>query len=339
MSELPPIILYTYQFSPFAKRIAWYLQLRGIPYKACEQPPVMPRPDVASLGIQYRRIPICSIGRDVYLDTRLILAKLETLPTTLPKLGAASGSEQAALERTLSSLTVTGGPFVWAVTLLPPQMPVFKDEVWIKDRTGFFPGAGKITAPSPEARAEAVANMRGFVGMLETTVFADGREWILNTQSPSLADIEAVWPLHWVSKIPGALTKDQLSGKQFPRVFAWIERFDKAVGAAARKLGATGISGPEATKTIVAAPYFDEAGRVLQTDLVVQTLGLKQGDRVMVFPSDYGMTHKDSGSLVSIDEKEVVFETKAEAAGSPTVRVHAPRLGFRIVRGEQASRL
>lgn len=299
----------------------------------------MPRPDVASLGIQYRRIPICSIGRDVYLDTRLILAKLETLPTAQPKLGAAPGTEQAALERLLSSLTVTGGPFVWAVSLLPPQMPVFKDEAWIKDRTGFFPGAGKISAPSPEARAEAVANMRGFVGMLETTVFGDGRDWVLKTPGPGLADIEAVWPLHWLSRIPGAFTKDQLSEKQFPKVFAWIERFDKAVGAAAKKLGAARISGQEATKTIVAAPYFDEAGRVLQTELTVQTLGLKPGDQVVVFPSDYGMTHKDSGSLVSIDEKEVVFETKAELAGSPTVRVHAPRLGFRIVREEQASRL
>lgn len=300
----------------------------------------MPRPDVASLGIQYRRIPICSIGRDVYLDTRLILAKLETLPTTQPKLGATAGTEQAALERLLSSLTVTGGPFVWAVSLLPPQMPVFKDEVWIKDRTGFFPGAGKITAPSPEARAEAVANMRGFVGMLETTVFADGREWVLKTPGPSLADIEAVWPLHWLSKIPGAFSKkDQLSEKQFPKVFAWVDRFDKATGAAAKKLGAAGISGEEATKTIVAAPYFDETGRVLETEAIVQTLGLKQGDRVIVFPSDYGMTHKDSGNLLSIDEKEVVFETKAQVAGSPTVRVHAPRLGFRIVREDQASRL
>lgn len=299
----------------------------------------MPRPDVAALGINYRRIPICSIGRDVYLDTRLILAKLETLPTAQPRLAAAPGTEHAALERLLSSLTVTGGPFVWAVSLLPPQMPVFKDERWIQDRTGFFPGAGKIAAPSPEARAEAVANMRGFVGMLESTVLADGREWLLKTPDPHLADIEAVWPLHWLSRIPGAFTKDQLSEEQFPRVFAWMERFDKAVRAAAKKLGAAGISGKEATKTIIAAPYFEEAGRVLQTDLMVQTLGLKQGDRVVVFPSDYGMTHKDSGSLVSIDGNEVVFETKAEVAGSPTVRVHAPRLGFRIVREDKVSHL
>lgn len=301
----------------------------------------MPRPDVAALGIKYRRIPLCSIGRDVYLDTRLILAKLETLPTAQPRLAAAPGTEHAALERLLSSLTVSGGPFVWAVSLLPPQLPVFKDERWVEDRTGFFPGAGRIAAATPEARAEAVANMRGFVGLLESTVFADGREWILKTPGPGLADIEAVWPLHWLSKIPGAFTKEQLSGEQFPSVFAWIARFDAAVGAAAKTLRAAGISGKEALKTIVAAPYFEEAGQVLQTDLTVQTLGLKQGSKVVVFPSDYGMTHKDAGSLVSIDDKEVVFETKAEGDGSPTVRVHAPRFGFRILQGpeDQASHL
>ncbi len=42
------------------------------------QPPIMPRPDIARLGIRHRRIPVMSIGRDVYLDTRLQLQKLES---------------------------------------------------------------------------------------------------------------------------------------------------------------------------------------------------------------------------------------------------------------------
>lgn len=35
MSSEQPIILYHYPFSPFTKRILWYLQLRGIPFKQC----------------------------------------------------------------------------------------------------------------------------------------------------------------------------------------------------------------------------------------------------------------------------------------------------------------
>lgn len=33
-SELP-IVLYHYHYSPFAKRLVWYLNLRGIPYVQC----------------------------------------------------------------------------------------------------------------------------------------------------------------------------------------------------------------------------------------------------------------------------------------------------------------
>jgi glutathione S-transferase len=39
----------------------------------------MPRPNLALVPVAYRRIPVLAIGRDVYLDSRLILRKLETL--------------------------------------------------------------------------------------------------------------------------------------------------------------------------------------------------------------------------------------------------------------------
>lgn len=73
----------------------------------------MPRPDLQLLGIAYRRIPVLSIGRDVYLDTRLILQKLEVLypPSAAhPPLSAKTG-EHAAIERLLSRYTTDGGLF------------------------------------------------------------------------------------------------------------------------------------------------------------------------------------------------------------------------------------
>jgi glutathione S-transferase len=30
-----PIVLYHYAYSPFARRVVWYLHLRGIPYSQC----------------------------------------------------------------------------------------------------------------------------------------------------------------------------------------------------------------------------------------------------------------------------------------------------------------
>lgn len=308
------------------------------------QPPIMPRPDIASLGIKYRRIPVLSIGRDVYLDTRLILQKLEALPAPpggAPPLGAStSDGDRRALQRLLGVLTNEAGPFVWAATLLPAHLPVFKDEAWIRDRTGFFFPGAKVGAASPQTRAEAAADLRGLLELLETALLADGRDWVLGTDAPALADIEAVWLLHWLRGIPGALPADQLSERQFPRTFAWVERFDGAVAAARKRLGRVPVlSGEQAAAAIVGSPYHEEAAQVARAEPIVQVLGLKQGDRVVVYPTDSGSSHKDSGSLVGLDDKEVVFETKAELQGSPAVRVHAPRHGFRVVREGQGSRL
>ena len=35
MSSIDKIILFHYSYSPYARRITWYLALRGIPYSQC----------------------------------------------------------------------------------------------------------------------------------------------------------------------------------------------------------------------------------------------------------------------------------------------------------------
>lgn len=304
------------------------------------QPPIMPRPDVSKLGIKYRRIPLMSIGRDVYLDTRLILQKLESFPTSAPRLGA-ENTEQRAIERLLEVFNVDGGVFAWAATLLPRQLPIFKDPNFLKDRADFMNGRSMVGQKSPTANPEALNDIRNVFEFLETTLLADGRDWVLKTKGPSLADIEAVWPLHWLSGLPGALPSDQISKTQFPKVFAWIERFDKTVNTAKQRLGKVStVSGEDAARTIVQSSYFESAVKeVEQSQPLVKALGLKRGDNVVVFPLDSGSSHKDSGVLSGLDDKEIIFETKTDLEGSPGIRVHAPRHGFRIVGEDQVSHL
>lgn len=305
------------------------------------QPPIIPRPDVSKLGIKYRRIPLISIGRDVYLDTRLILQKLESYPASTPRLGAAENTEQRAIERLLEVLNVDGGVFSWAASLLPRELPIMKDPNFLKDRAGFMNGKAALGQKSPTARPEALNDLRNVFELLETTLLADGRDWVLKTEGPSLADIEAVWPLHWLNGLPGALPSDQISKTQFPKVFAWIERFDKAVNAAGQNLGKVPtVSGDEAAQTIVQSSYFEGSDtEVVQSEPLVKALGLKSGDNVVVFPLDTGSSHKDLGILLRLDTKEIAFETKTDLEGSPAVHVHAPRHGFRIVREDQVSHL
>ena len=56
--------------------------------------------------------------------------------------------------------------------------------------------------------------------------------------------------------------------------------------------------------------------------------GLKKGQEVEVWPVDSGFNHRDRGLLVALSTKEIVIESKTKAG--ETVRVHAPRHGFRL---------
>lgn len=289
----------------------------------------MPRPDVARLGIGYRRIPLLSIGRDVYLDTRLQLIKLENLDTSAPRLGA-SDADQQAIQRLLSTLMTDAGVFGWAASLLPTDLPLLKNPAFQKDREEF---SGVRPTPEAQARSRPVAlrELASVFTFLETTLLADGREWILKTPSPSLADIEAVWPLHWMASLPGALPKDKFSPAVYPKVYAWIQRFEEAFQVAKKKLGKPKtLSGEEAAKLIVGSAYHEKEGVVDASDFDVSALGLKKGDQVNVGPTDFGAARKDIGSLVGVSEQEVVYETRGEDG---TVRVHAPRHGFKIRKG------
>jgi glutathione S-transferase len=289
------------------------------------QPPILPRPDLAKLGIHYRRIPLLSIGRDIYLDTRLIIAKLENLYPSLPRLGASS-PEQKAIERLLESLIIDGGVFPSAAKLLPTNLPLLKDPKFQRDRADFMGGkmsAAEAAALRPEALGEVVRAMEVLEEML-----ADGRRWVLGTDKPGLGDVEAVWVFDWLVGLPGALTERAGEGR-FPKVYAWIRRFAEAVKEAGKRgEKVRRLKGDEAREVILKAAYNEEEGVVDEGEPVVGFHGLKKGTRVAVWPTDTGANHKDVGRLVSVDGKEVVIETVGE--GGEVVRLHAPRHGFRV---------
>ena len=153
------------------------------------QPPVLPRPDVKALGVSYRRIPLASIGRDVYCDTWLILQKLEKhFPNGA--LGS-SQSDGRALQKLLEIWTIDGGVFNRAAQLIPSSMPLLNDPKFTKDREDFS-GRSWDKTQMEAFRPEALAHIRSAFDLLETTLLADGREWILKTEKPSLADIEGM---------------------------------------------------------------------------------------------------------------------------------------------------
>lgn len=282
------------------------------------------------LGVSYRRIPLLAIGRDVYLDTRLQLPVLESCFPELPQLGfsADGDTEKYAIQQLLSVLTNEAGVFATAGQLLPTNLPVLNDPTWFKDRSDFS-GAALSKQAMERARPGAEVEMLRVFRILED-MLRDGREWIAGSEKASLADIEAVWPVHWLTSIPGALPEDKFSEETFPKVYAWIGRFQEAVTAAKKRPGSSKpikLGGQDAANLIFGSQYSDDTPRVDEKDSVVVSQGLKAGDQVEIWPADTGKSRRDRGTLVALDGRQAVIEIESEGQ---SLRVHTPRHGFHL---------
>ncbi|TGO36249.1 hypothetical protein BHYA_0131g00270 [Botrytis hyacinthi] len=278
----------------------------------------MPRPDIQALGTQYRRIPIVCIGRDIYHDTRLILRKLEGLYPSHPKI-----SGQMGIEKLLEIWTVDG-LFLRAAQLLPLDLPLLGDKKFTSDREEYT-GKSWERGSLEKGRPEALAAFKGAFEVLESGFLGDGRDWILGSEGPTLADIEAVWPFHWLTTLPGALPAPYISAQQFPKTYAWIARFEQAVRVAAKKLPTpTVLSGAEVLEQVSASDFVEGGACVDSLD----PTGLQRGQEVEVWPIDTGMSRRDSGVLVGLSTKEIVIESRTTEG--VMVRIHTPRHGFRI---------
>ena len=136
----------------------------------------------------------------------------------------------------------------------------------------------------------------------------------------------AVWPFHWLQGMKGALPPALISEKQYPKVFAWIDRFTEAVTAAKSSSSKpTTLKGAEAIEHIIQADYVDSEQSVDSND----PLGLKEGQEIEVWPLDSGSSHHDRGRLVALTSNEVVLASQTKMGGKE-VRIHCPRTNFRI---------
>jgi hypothetical protein len=158
--------------------------------KMQDQPFVMPRPDLALLPVNYRRIPVLAVGRDVYVDTRMILRKLESLPD-MPSapLGATNGPDRFT-EKLLEKYMIEGPVFEMAAGLVPVEMA--QDPTFNKDRQGML-NRNWSREELEDGRGECLNYIRNLFDFYETTILEDGRDWILGNEGPKLADIEGEW--------------------------------------------------------------------------------------------------------------------------------------------------
>jgi hypothetical protein len=63
--------------SAFGYKVRQYLTVTSIPYVRVDLPLNPPRSELLQLGIQYGRVPVLAIGKDIYCDSSLQLAALQ----------------------------------------------------------------------------------------------------------------------------------------------------------------------------------------------------------------------------------------------------------------------
>ena len=142
-----------------------------------------------------------------------------------------------------------------------------------------------------------------------------------------LLDITAIWPFHWLRGLKGALPPTLISAEKYPKVYAWIDRFDRAISVArARSPKPVSLKGAEAVKHIIQAEYAEPEGEVDSND----PLPIKKGQDIESWPVDSGFRHHDRGQLVSLTDKEVVLASQSKVGGKE-VRIHHPRWNFRTM--------
>ncbi|QDS77934.1 hypothetical protein FKW77_001204 [Venturia effusa] len=314
-SSQPTPILFCYDISIFSRKMDHYLGLRGIVYNQCIQPPNMPRPDLEALGINYRKIPILAIGKDIYIDTHLIIPKLESLyPDNV--LGSSKPFEQG-LEKIFESWVTDAGPFWKTAGCMPLSSPALNDEVWMKDRAELV--GPQFTLENLRAgRSDCLAH------------------WVFDTEKPTLGDLHLGFCFDWALHIQmgdGTETVDNnvLNEHKYPKVFAWVERFREAYSESIKMMGSPQIVSSEvAIRNILTAEFTEAEGAFLADD----PLHLEKDQIVEVGPAAFGGGRVDRGRLISLSVHGVVIE-KAAPTGE-LLRLHFPRAGYQITMVEGA---
>lgn len=147
----------------------------------------MPRPDLAALGVRYRKTPSMAIGRDVYVDSRMIIQRLEELFPPSEEHPAFSTKETAGLAGLLNKLSIDVGLFRFGVQMIPLEAPMLKDPEFVKDRSEFF-GRPWSAEQRAENRPQGIVHMRQCFDIMESLL--DGKKWVGGTDKPTLADLE-----------------------------------------------------------------------------------------------------------------------------------------------------
>ena len=299
------LILHHYDFSNFAEKARLMLGFKGLAWRGVEQPPILPKPDLAPLTGGYRRIPVLQEGADLWCDTRLIARELERRvpePTLFPV--ATSGAAEAIAWWAEHQLMRPVALFVSGVNA--DHMPDGLHE----DRARLH----GLPPPSIEAvRKAALRNLHLVRPQIQwlADMLQDGRAYLLGG-APCIADF-AAYHVIWFFKGRHIDCRHELL--PYPRLLAWRDRM-AAIGHGKRTdiEPAVALAAARAAEPATAArPSHPQEGDPLP------------GKQARVRPADNARDWVE-GEVSFVDTQEIALVRHDPDVGR--VAVHFPRLGY-----------
>ncbi|EMC95726.1 hypothetical protein BAUCODRAFT_123025 [Baudoinia panamericana UAMH 10762] len=305
MSEHP--ILFEYERSPYAQKIRLLLAAAGVSVRRCDQPAVLPRPDLEALGITYRRIPLLAIGKDVYCDSSLII---DTIMQHLAKAGAVPTSSADKAFQDWGNAT-----FHAALGMIPSA--ALQDKAFVKDRASIFP---KITRKDiTELRPSALASFRARCKQVEDNFLPSMDGPFTHGKTVSLSEVHYMWSIRWGLMSLGAAKEAGFGKDAFPKLW--------------KAIGSLPTATPEALssdKTIEAIRGAGQPKMGPKGVMADDPLNLAAGTPISIESEDAEPgAHPQVGKLVGTGPDEVVVEV-----GKDGVRAHFPRVGYYFRRQE-----
>jgi glutathione S-transferase len=305
MSE---IIFHHYPTSPFSEKVRVAFGIKGLSWRAVEQPVIMPKPDLIPLTGGYRKIPVMQIGADIFCDTQIILRELERrypTPSIFPH-GKGLSYALAFWSDRLFFMPSVGVVFGEIGHMVPDA---FKQDRAKMSGSTFSTEA--MSAAAPFARDQWRAHASFVAEQL-----ADDRKFLQGGE-PTAADIHAYMNFWWLKASVPHVAEKMLT--EFPKLTEWVARI-AAIGHGKptpmdpkEALAIAKAASPEAK---MAADRFDPRD-------------LTPGSKVTVSADDYGRDPV-TGTIVFGNAHEIAIARTDPDFGD--LVVHFPRAGFVVAK-------
>jgi glutathione S-transferase len=298
------LILHQYDKSPFSEKIRVIFGMKNLAWHACDQPVIMPKPELVALTGGYRRIPVLQIGADLYFDTVLIIDELERrFPTPSIYAGIGPGMAQALAGWTDQTV------FWFVVTALfggdiPPDPAFMADRSALIGRP-FDPEAMKAAAPG------ALRQLAACFDLAERQL-ADGRAFLFGAH-PSAADASLYHNVAFLRWGQGRAAKTL---DDFPHLLEWEARI-RAIGHGQREKDLSRDDAMTIAHASVAAPPHATSSRP----------DLSAGTRVIVRYNDAN-TPPLHATLIAATQQD--FVVRPHDPPQNTLHLHMPFSAARV---------